>query len=162
MLSDIPMPDSSQMTAFYTEELRTTKTRPYFIKILTHWKSGNTPSKLIQHKQLQRHLDHVQQTKRNPNIQLLSPWSNTETRSTSKYLGINISSDLSWSTHVEDLAARENRTVGFLRRNFRECTLSQRSTPHWSTPQLIRTSKGKPNSLKSPTPSSQVREQQLH
>ena len=45
-----------------------------------------------------------------------------ETTSTNKYLGINISSDLSWSNHVEDVAARGNRTMGFLRRNFRECT----------------------------------------
>ena len=45
-----------------------------------------------------------------------------ETTSTNKYLGINIRSDLSWSNHVEDVAARGNRTMGFLRRNFRECT----------------------------------------
>ena len=45
-----------------------------------------------------------------------------ETTSTNKYLGINISSDLSWSNHVEDVAARGNWTMGFLRRNFRECT----------------------------------------
>ena len=44
-----------------------------------------------------------------------------ETGSASKCLDINISSDLSWSTHVEDVAARGNRTVGFLQRNFREC-----------------------------------------
>ena len=42
--------------------------------------------------------------------------------STNKYLGINIRSDLSWSNHVEDVAARGNRTMRFLRRNFRECT----------------------------------------
>ena len=53
-----------------------------------------------------------------------------ETRSTSKYLGINISSDLSWSTHVEDVAARGNRTVGFLRRNFRECTPKVKSATY--------------------------------
>ena len=45
-----------------------------------------------------------------------------ETKNTNKYLGINISSDISWSNHVEDVAARGNRTMGFLRRNFRECT----------------------------------------
>ena len=65
---------------------------------------------------MQRHSDQAQQTKRNPNIQLLSPWSNTENEKHQKYLGIDISSDLSWSNHVEDVAARGNRTTGFLRR----------------------------------------------
>ena len=34
--------------------------------------------------------------------------------SASKYLGITISSDLSWSTHVEDVVAQGNRTVRLL------------------------------------------------
>ena len=53
-----------------------------------------------------------------------------ETTSASKYLGITISSDLSWPTHVEDVAARWNRTVGSLRRNFRECTPKVRSATY--------------------------------
>ena len=53
-----------------------------------------------------------------------------ETTSASKYLGITISSDLSWSTHVEDVAARWNRTVGSLRRNFRECTPKVKSATY--------------------------------
>ena len=53
-----------------------------------------------------------------------------ETASASKYLGITISSELSWSTHVEDVAARGNRTVGFLQRNFRECTPKVKSATY--------------------------------
>ena len=56
-----------------------------------------------------------------------------ETTSASKYLGITISSDLSWPTHVEDVAARWNRTVGSLRRNFRECTPKVRSATYTTT-----------------------------
>ena len=88
-----------------------------------------------------------------------------ETVNASKYLGITISCDLSWSAHVEDVAGRGNWTVGFLRRNFRECSpkvrrnfrsVPQKSegtsgsvpqkwsqgptlqwyAPHWSMPQL--------------------------
>ena len=53
-----------------------------------------------------------------------------ETTSTNRYLGINISSDLSWSNHVEYVAARGNRTMGFLRRNFRECTPKVKTTTY--------------------------------
>ena len=45
-----------------------------------------------------------------------------ETTSTNTYLGNSISSDLSWSNHVEGVPGRGNWRVGFLRRNFRECT----------------------------------------
>ena len=38
-----------------------------------------------------------------------------------KYLGINISHDLSWSPHVQSLCSRGNSTLGFLRRNLRRC-----------------------------------------
>ena len=42
--------------------------------------------------------------------------------SNSKYLGVNISDNLSWHNHIQATAAKSNRTVGFLRRNLRECT----------------------------------------
>lgn len=36
-----------------------------------------------------------------------------------KYLGVTFSSNLSWSTHVANIANSANRTLGFLRRNLR-------------------------------------------
>ena len=38
----------------------------------------------------------------------------------SKYLGVNISDDLTWKDHIEKTASKANRTVGFLRRNMRD------------------------------------------
>ena len=34
-----------------------------------------------------------------------------------KYLGINITNDLRWNTHVSNFCTKANRTIGFLRRN---------------------------------------------
>ena len=34
-----------------------------------------------------------------------------------KYLGVNISRDLSWKTHINNITARANRTLGFVKRN---------------------------------------------
>lgn len=45
-----------------------------------------------------------------------------EATSNSKYLGVNFSNDLSWSHHIKTTVNKGNRTIGFLRRNFRECT----------------------------------------
>ena len=45
-----------------------------------------------------------------------------ENVTSAKYLGVTLSDDLSWSKHVEAVAAKGNSTVGFLRRNFRECS----------------------------------------
>lgn len=38
--------------------------------------------------------------------------------STYKYLGVHITSNLSWQTHIEYIANNANRMLGFLRRNF--------------------------------------------
>ena len=38
-----------------------------------------------------------------------------------KYLGVTITSDLRWNTHVSNVCAKANRTLGFLRRNLYSC-----------------------------------------
>ena len=38
-----------------------------------------------------------------------------------KYLGITITSDLKWNTHVSNICTKANRTLGFLRRNLTAC-----------------------------------------
>ena len=38
-----------------------------------------------------------------------------------KYLGVTITSDLRWNTHVTDVCTKANRTLGFLRRNLYSC-----------------------------------------
>ena len=39
--------------------------------------------------------------------------------SSAKYLGITISVDLSWSTHIDNITKSANQTLGFLKRNIR-------------------------------------------
>ena len=38
-----------------------------------------------------------------------------------KYLGVTITSDLRWNTHVSNVYTKANRTLGFLRRNLYSC-----------------------------------------
>ena len=38
-----------------------------------------------------------------------------------KYLGVTITSDLKWNTHVSNICTKANRTLGFLRRNLAVC-----------------------------------------
>ena len=40
-----------------------------------------------------------------------------ESVDTAKYLGVNIGRDLSWNTHINNIAASANRTLGFVKRN---------------------------------------------
>ena len=40
----------------------------------------------------------------------------------SKYLGVKVTSDLTWSSHIADVAGKANRSLGFLRRIFKQCT----------------------------------------
>ncbi|MEW8548082.1 MAG: reverse transcriptase family protein, partial [Candidatus Thiodiazotropha sp.] len=48
----------------------------------------------------------------------------------SKYLGVNISEDLAWKKHVDNTAAKASRTLGFLRRNLRDCRKEVRSAAY--------------------------------
>ena len=38
-----------------------------------------------------------------------------------KYLGVTITSDMRWNTHVSNVCTKANRTLGFLRRNLYSC-----------------------------------------
>ena len=38
-----------------------------------------------------------------------------------KYLGVTITCDLRWNTHVSNVCTKANRTLGFLRRNLYSC-----------------------------------------
>ena len=53
-----------------------------------------------------------------------------EVETTSKYLGVNISEDLSWKHHTEVTANKANKTVGFLRRNLRDCSKKVRNAAY--------------------------------
>ena len=48
----------------------------------------------------------------------------------SKHLGVTITNDLSWDRHIDNVAAKGNRTIGFIRRNLRECTKQVRETSY--------------------------------
>ncbi|KAL8613876.1 hypothetical protein ACOMHN_032866 [Nucella lapillus] len=53
-----------------------------------------------------------------------------EAVSSAKYLGVSMTKDLSWTKHVEMVAAKGNRTVGFLRRNLKDCTTEVRKATY--------------------------------
>ena len=40
----------------------------------------------------------------------------------SKYLGVKVTNDLTWSSYLADVAGKANRSLGFLCRNFKQCT----------------------------------------
>ena len=41
----------------------------------------------------------------------------------SKYLGVTISEDLNWDKHIHQVAGKGNKTLGFLRSYFKDCTI---------------------------------------
>ena len=52
--------------------------------------------------------------------------------SDAKYLGILISSDLSWDKHISDVAIRANYTLGLIRRNLCHCPRDAMTTAYFS------------------------------
>ena len=40
----------------------------------------------------------------------------------SKYLGVTLTDNLSWDCHISNITSKAHRTLGFLRRNIKECT----------------------------------------
>ena len=55
------------------------------------------------------------------------PQKNVETI---KYLGVTITNDLRWNTHVSNICTKANRTLGFLRRNLYFCPQEVKEAAH--------------------------------
>ena len=49
-----------------------------------------------------------------------------------KYLGVTLYDDLQWEKHIQATAAKASCTLGFLRRNFRDCSKQVRATTYKS------------------------------
>jgi hypothetical protein len=48
------------------------------------------------------------------------------------YLGLQISNDLKWSMHINNISKKANATLGFLRRNLRNVSETYRKTAYIS------------------------------
>ena len=46
-----------------------------------------------------------------------------ETEEASSYLGVTITDNLTWDKHIQNISNKGNRTLGFIRRNLRDCTV---------------------------------------
>ena len=66
---------------------------------------------------------HIRFTRTNKPIPFTYTLHNTNlnTVHTHKYLGVHISADMRWNTHVSSIRATANRALGFLRRNLARC-----------------------------------------
>ena len=53
------------------------------------------------------------------------------------YLGINISNDLKWATHIKDICSKASSRLGFIRRNLQHCPLTTRKNAYLA---LVRSS----------------------
>ena len=47
-----------------------------------------------------------------------------------KYLGVTITNDLKWNTHINNICSKANRTLGFLRRNLFSCPQDVKETAY--------------------------------
>ena len=47
-----------------------------------------------------------------------------------KYLGVTITNDLKWNTHISNICTKANRTLGFLRRTLFSCPQNVKEAPY--------------------------------
>ena len=60
-----------------------------------------------------------------------------ESTSDAKYLGVTLTSDLKWNTHINNITSKANRTLGFLRRNVKISSPKIKTLAYFSLVQPI-------------------------
>ena len=55
-----------------------------------------------------------------------------DTVDASKYLGVTISNNLTWDRHIDNTIGKGNKTLGFIRRNLKDCTKPVKSAAYTS------------------------------
>ena len=58
------------------------------------------------------------------------------TKDSSKYVGVTISQDLSWKPHIDATVGKGQRTLGFIRRILRECSIEVKKTAYTTLARL--------------------------
>ena len=48
-----------------------------------------------------------------------------------KYLGVSVTHDLRWNTHISSMCTKANRTLGFLRQNLYQCPQDVKEAAYW-------------------------------
>jgi len=84
-------------------------------------------------------ISYLERTDKNTSIYKLHQYINTvytlhncilESVSSAKYLGVDISSDLSWDMHINRISKKANNTLGFLRKNIKIHSESLKSSAY--------------------------------
>ena len=50
----------------------------------------------------------------------------------SKCLSVTINNNLSWDGHIDNIIGKGNKTLGFIRRNLKDCTKPVKSAAYYS------------------------------
>ena len=109
------------MTVFAIMKLRMKKTQWNFRVILIDWVPGQGSG--VWDFNLSNAIWCSWQEKRSMKIHASYTLEGTDLENVEsiKYLGVTITSDLRWNTHVSNVCTKANRTLGFLRRNLYSC-----------------------------------------
>ena len=68
-------------------------------------------------------------------INFMGKYKKTDNNTT--YLGINISNDLKWATHIKEICSKASSRLGFIKRNLQHCPLTTRKNAYLA---LVRSS----------------------
>ena len=108
------------MTVFAIVKLRMKKTQWNFRGILIDWVPGQGSGYEISTCQMQYDAADKKTDQEDPWLYTLEG-TDLDNVESIKYLGVAITSDLRWNTHVSNVCTKANRTLGFLRRNLYSC-----------------------------------------
>ena len=113
----------SQTTASSLRASLLTETSRLSSQICHHWKSGRKTDRwnLIQENVRQKKNYLTRETSHIINTKTL------QTSDISRYLGVSITDNLTWSRHTAITAGKANRVLGFLRRNINDCSTKSKA-----------------------------------